>query len=79
MDLFPVEYSQCVQEVKNMNSALHNDSGMSKEKLNMAKFKVPIIIYRALDEVQDGFWMDDKGIKWYETTMKSLRYGNVRT
>jgi hypothetical protein len=78
-DIFPREYAELVKEVKDLNANLHNDNGMSKEKLNMAKLKIPIIVYRALTELDPNFWDGDKGVKWLENNIKPIRVGHVRT
>ena len=77
-DAFPMEYQNLVDEVKQMNANLHNEDGMSKERTNMAKLRIPILVYRALAELDSNFWEGNKGIKWLENNVKPLRIGNVR-
>ena len=74
-DTFPQEYADVVKEVKEMNNALHNTNGMSKERTNMAKLRIPIIVYRALSELDENFWEGNKGIKWLENNIKPLNLG----
>lgn len=74
-DLFPREYKNFVEEVKDINATLYNPNGMSKEKINMAKLKVPVIVYKALQTLDEDFWIGDKGIKWIEQNVKPFKVG----
>ena len=77
-DTFPMEYKALVQEVKDLNSNLLNTNGMSKEKTNMAKLRIPILVYRAMMEMSETFW-EEGGMKWMEQTIKPLRIGDRGT
>lgn len=76
-DTFPREYQDLINEVKTMNKNLHNENAMSKEKTNMAKLRIPILVYRALTELDENFWIGNRGIKWLENNIKPLKIGNV--
>lgn len=78
-DVFPMEYEDLVQEVKNINLTSFNNNGMSKEGLNMAKMKIPLLVYRAIDELNPNFWDGEKGLKWFEDNIKPLKVGYGRT
>jgi len=76
-DVFPREYKELVKEVKDINETLYNENGMSKEKINMAKLKIPLLVYRAMTELEPEFWDGNKGVKWLESNVKPLKVGNV--
>lgn len=76
-DVFPLEYKKLVTEVKDINDTLYNDSGMSQAKINMAKLKIPIIVFRAMEEIDPNFWNGDKGMKWMRANIKPLKIGNT--
>jgi len=74
-DLFPAEFAEFSQGVKDFNDTLHSNDGMSKERTNMAKLKVPIIVYKALVELDPDFWMGTAGLKWIEKNVKQFKVG----
>lgn len=74
-DVFPREYRELCNEVKDINNTLHNDNAMSKEKTNMAKLKIPILVYRAMMELRPDFW-ETGGMKWLEKNIRPLKIGN---
>jgi len=74
-DLFPAEAAQFVAEVKDTNDNLLHSNGMSKEQLQMLKIKVPLIVYKAMEEINPAFWQGKDGMKWFEQNIKQFKVG----
>lgn len=58
-DFFPVEFKQMTDIVAEFNKALYSSDAMSKEKTMMSAFKVPLGLYKLLEEWREGFWEVD--------------------
>ena len=76
-DLFPLELKQTIKEVESINQTLYNPDGMSKEKLNMAKLKMPLTLYTILSTYDPDFWLNlDAGkIKKMEGYFSKFKIG----
>ncbi len=57
-DLFPVELKETIKEVNFMRLDLYNPNGMSKERTNMAKLRLPLTIWTIISTKDPDFWKE---------------------
>ena len=74
-DLFPEECKLALKQIQDTRGSLYNETGMSKEKLNLIKLKLPIILYRAIDILIEGFWNDKKSLNWFLSNFEKFKLG----
>jgi len=75
-DLFPIELETCIKEVQAINQNLYHENAMSKERLNMAKLKIPLTLYKILDAFDEEFWqLTSKKVKWLQKYFNKFKVG----
>lgn len=57
-DLFPAELKDTIKEVESMRIDLYNPNGMSKERTNMAKLRLPLTIWTIISTRDPDYWKD---------------------
>ncbi len=76
-DLFPMELKATIKEVESMRLDLYNPNGMSKERTNMAKLRLPLTIWTVISTRDPEYWkdLDAKKVRILSSYLGKLKVG----